>query len=114
MLSHGVDRGDGPSGNGVPPRGMDFEAAELIRPGSRVVFAAAFAVTQPHGFGLQLGLSDGSAVHVLPAPDEADEVGEAEDKSLLELADWELLSPSGQLSAGPGTGWTFKPSRAMG
>ena len=60
-------------------------------------------------------MSDGSSLVVLPTLPESDE---AEDEELPQLADWELLTPRGLLSAGPNLEWSFKvevaPARSRG
>ena len=86
---------------------QDFEKNPVIAPESRVVEANPFPVKPINGFGLQLRFSDGSTLFILPTPPEAEEPG---DEELPELADWELLSPSGLLSAWPELRWSFKPS----
>ena len=66
-------------------------------------------VIEPVGaIGLQLRLSDGSTVAILPTIQEPDEPG---DEGLPEIADWDLLSPRGLLNVGPGLDWSFEPSR---
>lgn len=106
VLSAGIDPENVPSGFGQPVRNEEIETTEFIQPGSRVLFASAFVVKPANGFGLHLGFSDGSAIHILPAPSDAEG---SEDEALPELADWELIAPSGLLSAGPGSIWAFKP-----
>jgi hypothetical protein len=91
---------------GTPLRREELEYRTWIEPGSRVLSASPFLVRPAGGIGLQLRLSDGSSLSVLPAiphPDEAD------DQGLPEVADWELLSPNGLLKAGPGLEWSFEP-----
>jgi hypothetical protein len=93
----------------LPPQGRalrneELEKASFIEPESRVLSATPFAVKPAGVFGLQLRMSDGSALSVLPAPPEPDE---PEDDGQPELADWELSSPQGFLSAGPGLAWSF-------
>lgn len=109
VLSAGIDPENVPSGFGQPIRKEEIETIEFIQPGSRVLFASPFAVKPVNGFGLHLGFSDGSAIHILPAPPDAEESVATEDEALPELADWELIAPSGLLSAGPGPIWAFKP-----
>ncbi len=92
----------------------DIEAEPLIQSGSRVKLASPFVVKPENRFGLQLGFSDGSTIHIMPAPLGADAPEEAEDYALPELADWEVISPNGLLSAGPGLIWAFKPSVRIG
>lgn len=106
VLSARVNAGDVPSDFGEPVRKEDLEANPLIQPDSRVLTASPFVIKPVGGFGLQIRFSDGSTVHVFPAPDAAD----PDDEALPELADWELLSPGGLLSAGPGVVWAFTPT----
>jgi hypothetical protein len=91
---------------GTPLRREELESRTLIEPGSRVLSASPFVVRPTDGIGLQLRLSDGSSLSVLPAIPDADE---PDDQLLPELADWELLSPIGLLRAGPGLKWSFEP-----
>jgi hypothetical protein len=86
---------------------QDFEKNPVIRAESRAVEAIPFPVKPINGFGLQLRFSDGSSLLILPTPPEEDD---PEDEELPELADWELLSPRGLLSAWPGLKWSFQPS----
>jgi len=90
-----------------PFRKEDLESSPLIQPESRVLSATPFIARPLNGFGLQLRVSDGSSLLIKPVMPEAEEPG---DESLLELADWELATPSGLLSAGPGLVWSFKPT----
>ncbi|HVC95183.1 MAG TPA: hypothetical protein VND64_15920 [Pirellulales bacterium] len=92
---------------GRPLTKEELEKGQFIEPEGRVVAATPFAVKPVEGFGLQLRTSDGSTLLVLPAIQEPDE---PEDEGLPKLADWELSSPRGLLSAGPGLEWSFKPS----
>jgi hypothetical protein len=94
---------------GKPLSKQDFEKNPIILPESRAVEVTPFPVKPINGFGLQLRFSDGSTLLILPTPPEADEPG---DEELPELADWELLSPRGLLSAWPGLHWSFQPSAA--
>lgn len=114
VLSAGVDFGGLPSGFGKPIRKEDLEANPLIQPDSRVLDALPFVVRPVNGIGLQLRFSDGSAIHILPSLPDAEESEVAEDEALPELADWELISPSGLLSAGPNLVWSFRPVPSAG
>jgi hypothetical protein len=96
---------------GKPLSNQDFEKNPIIQTESRVVEANPFPIKPINGFGLQLRFSDGSSLLILPTPPEAYEPG---DEALPELADWELLSPRGLLSAWPGLHWSFKPSAGDG
>lgn len=84
----------------------EVEEGRFIENGSRVLYADPFHVRPVEGVGLQLRLSDGSALIVLPS---VQEPGDPEDRDLPELADWELISPRGFLKVGPGYQWSFEP-----
>ncbi len=86
----------------------DLESGTFIEPESRVLSATPFVVKAVGGFGLQLRMSDGSTLMVLPATPEPDDPG---DEALPQLSDWELLSPRGLLSAGPNLEWVFTPNK---
>jgi hypothetical protein len=91
---------------GRPLHNEELETGTFFGTENRVFVAIPFVVKPVEGFGLQLRMSDGSSLFVLPAIQEPDE---PEDEGLPELADWELSSPRGLLSAGPGLAWSFKP-----
>jgi hypothetical protein len=91
---------------GTPLRNEEVESRQFIEPESRVSAATPFVVKPVNGFGLQLRMSDGSTLLVLPTVQEPDE---PEDAGLPKLADWELLSPRGLLRADPGPEWSFEP-----
>src|SRR5206468_1639680 len=84
--------------------GVGFESLELIAPAARVVSAIPFAIQTSHQIGLELRLSDGSKLTVVPKP-----ATEADD---ARLADWELITPLGTLEVGKTTAarWTFQPA----
>jgi len=82
-----------------------LEAASLIPEHARIVAALAFADEADGGFGLSLRFSDGSSFVVLPDAESAETHGE----ELPKIGDWELLSPGGLLTAGPGLRWKFEP-----
>jgi hypothetical protein len=107
VVDGGVLHGPSESALGTPLRKEDVETQRFIEPDSRVLTAAPFVVKPVNGFGLELRFSDGSTLLVLPTISEPDE---PEDEGLPELADWELLGPSGLLNAGPGLKWSFEPS----
>ncbi len=86
----------------------DLAAGPLVSPDARVVAASPFVFEAVLGYGLELVLSDGSRITILPSAAEPPEPG---DEALPEIADWELLSPQGSLKVGPGTKWTFTPAR---
>lgn len=89
---------------GKPLRKEELEQASLIEPDSRVLSATPFLVKPAGRFGLELRMSDGGTLSVFPAPPEPDEPA---DDDLPELADWELSSPQGFLTVGPGLAWSF-------
>ena len=106
-LSAGIELHNLPNIGGKLIRKEELERDPLIQAGSRVVAAAVFPVEPVHGIGLQLQFSDGCSVLILPTESDVDA---PDDANLPEIADWELLSPNGLLSAGPGPNWSFKPS----
>lgn len=95
-----------PASVGKPLSKQDLEAGTFVEPESRVLAASPFVVKPANGFGLQLRMSDGSTLLVLPTPSEPEE---PEDEGLPPLADWELSTPRGLLSAGPDLQWSFTP-----
>ena len=98
-----------PASFGKPLRKEELESATFVESGSRVLEAAPFVVKPAEGFGLQLRMSDGSALLILPSfPDT--ESAEPEDEELPRLADWELSTPRGLLNAGPSLKWSFTPT----
>lgn len=108
VLTAGIDLENLPSGLGKPIRKEDIEANPLMQPEARVVSPTPFVVKPVNGFGLQLRFSDGSTFLILPTfPEEEPAEGAV---AGIALADWELLTPEGLLSAGPGLKWTFQPS----
>ena len=92
---------------GIPLSKEELEAGTFVEPESRVLAATPFVVKPVDGFGLQLRMSDGSSLLVLPTTPEPDE---PEDEDLPELADWELATPRGLLTAGPNLHWAFRPA----
>ena len=92
---------------GQPTRKEDLEANPLIAPDARVTSARAFAVGLADALGVELRFTDGSSLRVLPELPEAERPADAD---LPVLADWELASPAGLLSAGPGRRWSFQPT----
>lgn len=102
-----VDASDGMNGTGTPIAKTELEANPHIQPDARIIAAIPFAVKPANGFGLRLRFSDGSELTVLPTGPAANE---PEDENLPVLADWELLTPSGLLNAGPGLEWSFQPN----
>jgi len=84
----------------------DLESKRLIEPESLVSTAKAFPITPANRLGLRIRFADGTSLLVLP---DAEEPDDPEDHDLPVLADWELLSPSGSLQAGPGFEWSFDP-----
>ena len=96
---------------GEPVRKEDLEANPLVAPDSRVLAATAFVVKPANAHGVELRFSDGSTLRILPTLAEADDPADA---ALPALADWELASPAGLLSVGPGLTWSFAPSTRSG
>lgn len=89
----------------------EIEKKELVAPDALVVDVRPFIDKSTDRFGLLIILSDGSRVLVLPASPSEPENGEDE-AELPQLADWELLTPHGLISAGPGDAWSFEPTNA--
>lgn len=98
-IAFGHESSEPPSGAEVISKDQ-LEREPPIEPGSRVVRTFVVPVVQTKSWGLVINFSDGSTLFV--RPDEAD----AEE----ELADWELISPAGTLSTGPGLTWSFRLS----
>lgn len=94
------------AGGGNPIRNEELEANPLIQPDGRVLSVTAFVVKPNDVFGLELRTSDGSTLLVVPPAIGMDSPA---DEGLPEVADWELSSPHGFLSAGPGLNWSFQP-----
>ncbi|HEX4610878.1 MAG TPA: hypothetical protein VH092_21995 [Urbifossiella sp.] len=109
-------RSSTPDPGPAPGEGMtlltktEIEANPLVAVGSRVLDAEPFRVLPRDSYGLLLRFSDGSVMYAIPASPET--AGEPDD--LPELADWELNTPNGLLSAGPGLTWEFRPKSAGG
>lgn len=89
-----------PTSFGQKVKAEDLKPGVFVEEGARVVGATPFLFRPAGGFGLQLFLSDGSQLTVIPTPDE----GEGE------LTDWELISPHGVLRIGPGPKWGYEPT----
>lgn len=106
MISADVNLLQNPTEFGTLISKEALEANPLIQPGSHVAGAIAFVVKPTDGIGLQISFSDGSTLHILP--DILDEIDSFNDNALPELSDWELLTPTGLLSAGPGLVWSYK------
>jgi hypothetical protein len=106
VLTSGVSLDPSQRPSGTPLSKEALESGGFIEAESRVVEATPFLVSPAVGFGLQLRMSDGSTLLALPGTSEPDEPG---DEGLPRLADWELLSPSGLLKAGPDLEWSFEP-----
>jgi hypothetical protein len=90
---------------GRPLSNEELETGRFIEPSSRVLKAEPFLVTGIGGIGLQLTMTDGSVLVIFPC--DQDSCGK--DDELPEVADWELLSPLGCLSVGPGLNWSLEP-----
>jgi hypothetical protein len=110
VLASGISLDELPSGLGKPTRKEEFEANPHIVPESRVLSGEPFVVRPVSAFGLYLRTSDGSALLILPTGSEDE--SDAQTIPEVALADWELISPDGLLSAGPGLNWSFQPSPA--
>ncbi len=105
VLGCGVVPIDGDRPNVIRPlSNVELESGRYIEAGSRVLQAEPFSVRPVEGIGLQITMSDGSEIVVLPSGEEPDEK-----EGLLELADWNLVSPHGFIQAGPGLRWSFEP-----
>ena len=86
-----------------------------ITPAAVVVAADSFACQSPSatGFGIVLKLSDGSTAVVIPTASRPPEQPPA-GVNLPELADWELVTPVGRLTVGPGRKWHWaEPGEAV-
>lgn len=93
---------------GTPLDKEGLEAGRYIAVDSLVLSAVPFVAQPVNGYGLQLRMADGATLLVVPSQPEPEAPG---DELLPELADWELISPRGLLSAGPGPKWSFEPSK---
>lgn len=109
VVTSGVDLNGVPPALGEPLCKEDLETGGFVEPGSRVLSATPFVVKPVEGFGLELRMSDGSTLLVLPSAQEPDE---PEDEGLPQLADWELSTPRGVVSAGPSLEWSFTLARS--
>ncbi len=108
VISSGVVLFDpAPPDFGEPLSKEQLEAGTFVEPESRVLAAIPFVVKPVVGFGLRLRMTDGSTLLVLPTTSEPDEPDE---EGLPQLADWELVTPRGLLSAGPHREWSFTPA----
>jgi hypothetical protein len=91
----------------IPMAKHDFEKF-LAHLGSVTVRNVDVFLT-PEGYGLQIGLSDGSTVGVFPTPDHF-EIG-PEDDIPIPPPDWELFTPFKRyLRVGPGSEWAYLPT----
>lgn len=106
VLSSGLDLDNIPNEFGKPISKETLEANPPIQIGTRVLSATPFVVKPVNAFGLEIRVSDGSAILIFPTLPDAEE---PEEEGLPEIADWELNSPNGLLSAGPSLVWTFTP-----
>jgi hypothetical protein len=112
LISAGVVPVPIPPATGKQLTKDDLEKGEYIKRDSRVLAAIAFAAKPADAYGLQIAMSDGKIVVIIPqiqAPLTAEEEAIAEDEKLPEIADWELQTPQGLFSIGPGLRWTLKP-----
>jgi hypothetical protein len=105
ILTAGIDLDNLPNGFGKPIGKEELEATPLIPPESRVLSATSFVVKPVGAYGLQIRFSDGSTLLILPTTSEAES---EEENAEVAVADWELSSPRGLMSAGPGLKWFFK------
>lgn len=98
-----------PDQAGQPLSKEELESGKFLVAGSRVLRAEAFPIGLTEGLGLRIRFSDGSALVIHPAAVGADDEtdGTSDDQELPEIADWELSTPNGHLSAGPGQSWSF-------
>jgi hypothetical protein len=63
------------------------------------------------GYGLRIGLSDGSLIELFPTPDNFTREYGADDEYPTAPPDWELFTPYKRyLRVGPGTQWAYLPS----
>jgi hypothetical protein len=103
----------------IPPEAVqhvsneELEQGHFIKPESRVVATDVFEANPvDRSIGLQVNTSDGSVFYIIPSTKKSDDVRDEdlpEDENLPDLADWELISPRGLLSVGPGRTWSFEP-----
>lgn len=97
-----------PVSAGQPLNAAALESGGFVTAGAYVLSAEVVEYTADHprrvadGYGLELALSDGSSLLVLPLP--ADRV------PVDGVADWQLLTPAGFLETGPGPAWRFEPA----
>lgn len=110
VITSGAVLGPATPAFGEPLSKEKLEAGTFIEPESRVLAALPFVARPVEGFGLQLRMSDGSSLLVLPTPTEPDE---PRGEGLPEVADWELSTPQGLLGAGPRLEWSFTPAGGM-
>jgi hypothetical protein len=66
-----------------------------------------FVVKHAPLIGLCITMSDGGVLDINPCYRDADEL---EKDKRTELSDWDILTPEGLLSVGPGCKWNFEPS----
>jgi len=85
-----------------------LEANPMIAPESCVLSAIPNFNEPGETISLQLKFSDGSSLAVMPPPIATGESGNAD---LVYVADWELFSPGGLLSVGPGLSWKIETNR---
>jgi hypothetical protein len=101
-----------PHSFGQPIGEEELEAGTFVEPGSRIAEATPFEAKSSQKFGLQLRLTDGTVLIVLPSPEAADQADD-EDHEPIELADWELRTPHGLLKVGPKLAWEFQHRKGV-
>jgi len=87
---------------------VGLETNPPIPAGCDVVAAVLFVNASGQHLVLEVMLADGSSIWITPPSTEVDEPG---DDGLPEIADWELFTPNGFLSVGPGLAWSFEPKK---
>ncbi len=106
LLSSGMVADDIVIQGALPIAKEELEKKPFVEPRSLVLTVSSFLATPYQGFGLTATFSDGSVLFVLPVGN--NDPAEVDDPSLPAISDWELFSPKGTLSAGPGPAWSFK------
>ncbi len=91
---------DGERLTGKPYNTSALESGQLVRAGAKVVSADPSILDEPFatGIGLIIQLDDNTKILVIP-----NDVDPADVDLNDPLSDWELLTPAGVLSVGPGT-----------
>lgn len=103
VYAAGVEIDGIPPDTGRPVTREEIEAGAFVEFGTRVAAAVPFRFRTVPGYGLELALTDGTTLIVFPvAGDPAPD--------LPPVADWELTTPRGVVSVGPGAEWKFDPA----